>query len=131
MSRKSKTPTVGLTALIDSIPSDVLKLLGPPPLLSTEDANLYYAMLASIAQSIRPGDCITWLLIKDLADHRVEVARYRRFKTGFIQAAVNKRKCAQLSHWRNVAKKVAVEVEISAEQDKRVVATYKKTAAEI
>jgi hypothetical protein len=29
-------------------------------------------MLEYFARSIQPGDLITWMLIKDLADHRVE-----------------------------------------------------------
>jgi len=100
-------------------------------LLPTEDANLYYAMLASIAQSIRPGDCITWLLIKDLADHRVEVARYRRFKTGLLQAAANKRRRTAISGWRGIADRVAPDLEKRAKEEKQIVARSNKTPAEI
>ena len=94
MNTKSESRTIekqAQTTLVDAIPRDVLELLGPPPLLSTEDAKLYHAMLAHIAHSIRPEDLITWMLVKDLADHRVEIARYRRFKTGIIQAAGQKK----------------------------------------
>jgi hypothetical protein len=42
-------------------------------------------MLATVADSMRPTDIIAWLLIKDLVDHRVEIARYRRFKTAVVQ----------------------------------------------
>jgi hypothetical protein len=75
------------TALASPIPPEVQELLGPPPLLSNEDARLYYAMLASLAQFMRPTNMITWLLVKDLVDHRVEIARYRRFKTAIVQGA--------------------------------------------
>jgi hypothetical protein len=64
-----------------------MELLGPPPLLNSEEANLYYGMLTSFARSIRPGDLITWMLIKDLADHRVEMARYRRMKVALMAAS--------------------------------------------
>jgi hypothetical protein len=74
-------------AAVDSIPPDIMELLGPPPLLNSEEANLYYGMLTSFARSIRPGDLITWMLIKDLADHRVEMARYRRMKVALMAAS--------------------------------------------
>jgi hypothetical protein len=70
---------------VGSTPADVLELLGPPPLFSTEDANLYNALVARLAQSVQPRDLITWMLIKDLADHRVEMARYRRIKAGLLE----------------------------------------------
>jgi hypothetical protein len=74
-------------ALVDTIPPDIMELFGPPPLLDAEEAKVYYGMLTSFARSIRPADLITWMLIKDLADHRVEIARYRRMKVAFVRAA--------------------------------------------
>ena len=41
-------------ARAESIPDEIREILGPPPLLSTEDAKLYEAMMAYFAQSIRP-----------------------------------------------------------------------------
>ena len=78
-----KTPV----APLDGIPMDVLQLVGPPPTLPTEDPNRYYAMIAAFARAIQPHDLITWMLIKDLADHRLEIARYRMIKTGLVKAA--------------------------------------------
>ena len=72
---------------LNSIPADVLEMLGPPPLLSTEDERLYFAIVAQIARPIPSPDIVTWMLIKDLADHRFEIARYRRLKTRLIQWA--------------------------------------------
>jgi hypothetical protein len=134
MNSRSDTPTVQTkepTALVNTIPPDVLELLGSPPLLSTEDAKFYYAMLASIAQSVRPGDFITWLLIKDLADHRIEIARYRRLKTGLIQEAANKKIQESLSYWRRKATAVAPDLKQKAEQEKQLVAKSNKTPGEI
>jgi hypothetical protein len=74
---------------LNSIPADVLEMLGPPSLLSTEDEKLYVAVLAKIARPIRSPDIVTWMLIKDLVDHRFEIARYRRLKTRLIQRAAD------------------------------------------
>jgi hypothetical protein len=74
---------------LNSIPADVVAMLGPPPLLPTEDEKLYFAILARIARPIRSPDIVTWMLIKDLADHRFEIARYRRMKTRLIQGAAD------------------------------------------
>jgi hypothetical protein len=49
---KNQTPET----LVGSTPADVLELLGPPPLFSTEDANLYNALVARLAQSVQPRD---------------------------------------------------------------------------
>jgi hypothetical protein len=119
------------TALAAAIPPDVLELLGRPPLLSTEDAKLYYAMLASIAQAIRPTDVITWLLIKDLTDHRVEIARYRRFKTDLVEAARRKQIRDAISGWTSEADSVGVILRREAEERKHIIAKSNKTAAEI
>jgi hypothetical protein len=134
MNTKSVSRTIekqAQTGLADAIPRDVLELLGPPPILSTEDAKLYYAMLANIAHSIRPEDLITWMLVKDLADHRVEIARYRRFKTGIIQAAGRKKIERALSEWRSEANSVAPYLRKKAEGEKEDAAKSNKTAAEI
>ena len=88
------------TAPLDIIPPEILELLGPPPLLPSEDAKAYYATLAFFARSIRPGeDLITWMLIKDLADHRAEIARYRRLKAALVVAAYRR---SQKAFWRDL-----------------------------
>src|SRR5688572_12109602 len=91
MSQRPRTPNKpkARVAPLDTIPSDVLQLLGPPPLLPTENADLYFAILAQFARSIRPDvDLITWMLIKDLADNRVEIARYRYIKATLPAVAI-------------------------------------------
>ena len=80
-------PHVSPVTPMNVIPADVLEMLGPPPLLPTEDEKLYFAVVAKLTQPIRSPDIITWMLIKDLADHRFEIARYRRLKSRLIQRA--------------------------------------------
>src|SRR5947209_996874 len=74
---------------LNSIPADVLEMLGPPPLLSSEDERLYFAIVAQMARPIPSPDIVTWMLIKDLADHRFEIARYRRLKARLIHWAAD------------------------------------------
>jgi hypothetical protein len=74
-------------SLLQDIPKDILELLGRASVLSTEDGTLYYATIAFFAKSMRPDDLILWFLIRDLADHRVEIARYRRIKTATMERA--------------------------------------------
>jgi hypothetical protein len=76
-----------LVTPMNTIPADIVEMLGPPPLLSTEDEKLYFAIMAKIARPLPSPDILTWMLIKDLADHRFEIARYRRIKSRLIQQA--------------------------------------------
>jgi chromosome segregation ATPase len=48
-------------------------------------------MLGYLANDIPPDDMITWLLLKDLVDHRIEMARYRRLKGALLQKVHNVR----------------------------------------
>ena len=103
---------LSVTAL-NSIPADVQEMLGPPPLLSIEDEKLYFAILAKIARPIRSPDIVTWMLIKDLVDHRFEIARYRRLKTRLIQRAADQER----ARGRGVAPQ-AVRPEIHAARER-------------
>ena len=68
-------------AATTDVPATIRAILGPPALLSSEDAAIYEATLAHCAREVAPRDLIAWMLIKDLADHRLEIARYRRIRT--------------------------------------------------
>lgn len=74
--------------LAKKIPEIISALLGPPPILSTESAAVYYGMLASFAEFVDPTDLIAWMLIKDMADSRVEIARYRQLKCQIIKQCI-------------------------------------------
>jgi len=66
---------------------EIVEIFGAPPLLSTEDAGAYDDMLAKLANAVHPGDIIACLLIKDIADKRTEIARYRRQKAALVEKA--------------------------------------------
>jgi hypothetical protein len=79
--------TTTAQSLMKSIPEELLEIFGDPPLLSTEDAGRYHAMIAAFAEHVDPGDFITWCTIKDLADYRTEIWRYRRMKAQTVDNA--------------------------------------------
>ena len=118
-------------AALHTIPADVLEILGPPPILATEDAHVYYTMLTIFVRSIRPDDLITWMLVKDLADHRVEIARYRRMKAGIIAASRRKTVETQVSSWRSYGKNRARDLTNEAARQKELLAKSNKPAEEI
>src|SRR5262249_17037930 len=60
--------------------AELKKLFGPPPVLSSEDANAYYAMMARIIEAIEPRDFIEQMLAKDLTDVTWQLQRYSRHK---------------------------------------------------
>jgi hypothetical protein len=79
--------TTTAPSLMKSIPDEVLEIFGDAPILSTEDAGRYHAMIAAFAEHVDPGDFITWCYIKDLADCRAEIWRYRRMKAQTVDNA--------------------------------------------
>jgi hypothetical protein len=106
-------------------------MLMPPPLLATEDEDLYCGMLTVFARSIRPGDLITWMLVKDLADHRTEIARYRRFKASLITAPRRREIRSEISYWRTTHSVDHARVRTEqATQQKAVLAKSNKTPEE-
>ncbi|MEJ0075784.1 MAG: hypothetical protein WDO17_10105 [Alphaproteobacteria bacterium] len=68
------------------LPPEIMEILGKPPILSTEDENLYYATFARFAQDVSPKDLITWFLLEDLVCARLEIARCRRFQASIVKA---------------------------------------------
>ena len=72
------------------VPATIRAILGPPALLSSEDAAIYEATLAHFAREIAPRDLIAWMLVKDLADHRLEIARYRRLRAAVVRHSVDR-----------------------------------------
>src|SRR5690242_15960016 len=70
-----------------ALTAEIVEIFGAPPLLSTEDAGAYDDLLAKLANAVHPGDIIACLLIKDIADKRTEIARYRRQKAALVEKA--------------------------------------------
>lgn len=75
----------------EDVPATIRAMLGPPALLPGEDAAIYEETLAHFAREVAPRGIIAWMLIKDLADHRLEIARYRRIRTALVRHPVDHR----------------------------------------
>ena len=76
-----KTPSKS----IRSVPPDIEALFGDPPLVSTEDPNLYWDMLDRFAEFVDPKNIIEWLWLKDIVDLCWEIARLRRYRALLIE----------------------------------------------
>jgi len=105
--------------IVDDIPTDVLHLIGLPPTLPWESGELYFKMIASFAETLVPEDLISWMLIKDLADHRVEIARLRSLKAGFVKVACEDEIASKRSSSRNYADSRSSELKSLAAGRKR------------
>ena len=69
------------------VPPDIQALFGDPPLLSTEDPNLYWDMFDRFAEFVDPKNIIEWLWLKDIVDLCWEIARLRRYRAQQIENA--------------------------------------------
>jgi hypothetical protein len=65
--------------------TEIKKLCGPPPVLSTESGEAYNTMLLRLIESVQPKDFIERLFCKHIADCTWEIIRYTRHKTLLIE----------------------------------------------
>ena len=61
-------------------PDELRELVGPPPVLGSEDDRGYYAIMDRLTQSLAPRDFVDQLMVKEVADCFWEVTRYTRQK---------------------------------------------------
>ena len=59
--------------------------LGPPPVLRTEDRDLYEKIRAEFMSNFQPGDILEWQLITRLVDDAWFIKRYSRHQTLAIE----------------------------------------------
>ena len=68
-------------------PAEILEMLGPAPLLATENPVTYQKMLERVAADLQPTDIIGWILVRRFVDQFFELTRYRRLLSAFMQLA--------------------------------------------
>jgi hypothetical protein len=61
--------------------AELKKLFGPPPVLSTESTDTYYAIMDAFIKCFKPGDFMVAMFMKDLTDSTWDAMRYARHKT--------------------------------------------------
>ena len=87
---RNQTTTAPETTAIDEqgkLPSHVEAIFGEPPVLSTENRDIYQSVLLDIANQIRPQTIFEWSWVKDLTDLIWEIRRYRWQIILILQAA--------------------------------------------
>ena len=67
--------------------SNDVALFAPPPLLITESADEFAALLAALQQEIKPKGTIEQIYLHDLAAIVWEIQRMRRYRTGIVNNA--------------------------------------------
>lgn len=100
--------------------AELKELFGPAPVLSSEDAKAYDAMLARILKSIEPRDFIEQMLGKDLTDATWEMKRYSRHKVMVVER--------QILEWQEMEEvEEAEDAEQLEESQKRVSRLRRRT----
>jgi hypothetical protein len=80
----SKTPKVKGPILPVDIKL-IKVLLGPPPVLRTENPHRYWELFEQFAAAIAPSSIVEWMWLKDIADLTWEIARLRRYRAMWIE----------------------------------------------
>jgi hypothetical protein len=86
----TKSEVAETTISIDkqrALPPHIEAMFGKPPVLSTENRDIYEFIRLDIAQEIRPQTTFEWFWVKDLADLIWEIRRYRSAITLILDAA--------------------------------------------
>jgi len=78
--------------------AELRELLGPPPVLSTENAKAYDEIATRLMECLAPADFLEQLLIKQLADCTWEIMRYTRHKTLAIERKFQQHREFQVKH---------------------------------
>src|SRR5664280_498912 len=85
MSQDLKTETIATDL------AELKKLFGPPAVLTTENVDSYYAIMARFVECFKPGDFMMQMFIKDLTDTTWDAMRCTRHKTLAIERQYRQR----------------------------------------
>src|SRR5262245_41312825 len=68
------------------MPDVVRELFRKPPLLRHEDPKIYWRLVRTLAEEMRPQDVVDWLLLMDLVNQAWETVRNNGFNVALIEA---------------------------------------------
>jgi Prion-inhibition and propagation len=71
-------------------PDESVRLFGNPPVLTEGEAQTHDGIFELFDQTVKPRDFIESAYVRDLADHRIEIQRFRRLKTRLVEWAHNR-----------------------------------------
>jgi hypothetical protein len=71
-------------------PDESVNLFGNPPVLTEGEAQMHDGIFELFDQTVKPRDFIESAYVRDLADHRIEIQRFRRLKMRLVEWAHNR-----------------------------------------
>jgi hypothetical protein len=71
-------------------------LLGPPPVITGEDAKEFEELLDRAREDVKPADIIEEIWVRDVVELARDIRRLRRLKASLLQA-IAQRGCARCS----------------------------------
>jgi hypothetical protein len=106
--------------------AEIKELCGPPPVLSTESAEIYYKMMLRFIGCFLPGDFMEQMFIKDLTDSTWEMNRYIRHKPMQME-----RKFNQLLEYRAQRTRAAAQNTLAGAKPEEVEAILRQSPTEL
>jgi hypothetical protein len=106
------------TRLNASVLAELGDLLGPPPVLSTEDPKAYGEIKARLFQSIAPRDFVEQLLINEVAECTWLIKRYTRHMTLAIEGKFRQLREFQAKRAKALAQSKDAQARKSAASDR-------------
>ena len=97
---------------------EMMKLLGPAPVLSSESLKDYNAMLKRLMDCIDPGDFMEQYYVKELVDQIWEINRLRLHKVMVMEREHQRHQEKEMKRWQEEKKKKAEAAEWDAERAK-------------
>jgi hypothetical protein len=70
---------------MSQFPAVIRKLWGRPPILPSEDPEIYWKLAFAMAQAVEPANAIEWQYLKDFIDYTWEIRELRKHKAEVIR----------------------------------------------
>lgn len=124
-------PKDSTTKFASQVPTSVRRILGEPPLVRGESKTIYWGMAAGFARFISPDDFVAWMMVKDLADYRLEIHRLRRYKALLVTEAWLRNVRKGVASWEEQIITGPANLRAKAEQVKKQIEGSGKSADEV
>jgi hypothetical protein len=69
-----------IVSALPQMPAAVKKLWGSPPILRTEDPEVYWKLAAAMVQDVGPANVVELMYAKDIVDDTWEIRELRKHK---------------------------------------------------
>ena len=82
---KHEAIVTAATSPAEVIPANIVDFIGEPPLLETEVAADYDALLLRLAETVKPKGAVEWIWVADVTHLVWEMRRFRGMRDGIIE----------------------------------------------